>query len=193
MKYLSTILFLLLCKSAFSQDIVEQFREFNGFITVGSEGNALALAEKIIPGVSGLSVRKQAIFYYNLGNLHESRKNTEQAIDFYERSLKLEPNYYVPHLALGYLYLKKANILVPKINGERSNMVLHKQYLSEYSAWMRKARPHLEKALACDPNEQVLSTIKSIYKSLKDDSAIISLDLRLKSLENDCVSVLTEE
>lgn len=190
---LATLLLILLCKTALSQDIVDKYYNFGGYISTGDEEKALALAEKILPETSSLSERKQAIFCYKLAGLYESRKIIEKAIDFYERSLKFEPNYYVPHLALGYLYLSKANIFALQINAERSNALLHKKYMDAYNAQLWKALPHLEKAMACDPNDQVLLSIKKGYQSLKDQAFLNLLDLRLNEFRKECVPVLTED
>lgn len=192
MKYFAALLLTLLCKTTFSQDLIENYYDFGGAITEGRKSDALVLADKILPLTSSLSPKRRAIFYYQLAGLHEIRKNTEQAIDFYERSLKLEPNYYVPHLALGYLYVSKVNILVVKINAEKINALLREKYVKEYKSFLRKALPHFEKAMACDSNDQVLASIKNAYGSLKDPASFNSLDSRLNELKKECVTVLVE-
>ena len=193
MKYFAALLLILLCKTTFSQDLVENYYDFGGSITEGRESDAFVLADKILPLTSALSPKRQAIFYYQLAGLHEIRKNTEKAIDFYERSLKLEPNYYVPHMALGYLYVSKVNIPVIKMNAEKNNAILREKYVTEYKSLLRKALPHFEKAMACDPNDQVLASIKNEYNSLKDPASFNSLDSRLNELKKECVTVLVED
>ena len=193
MKYLTTLFLIFIFKSAFSQELIDNYYEFGGAITEGREKAALSYAEKILPEVSTLSGRRQAIFYYKLAGLHESRKNTDKAIEYYERTLKLEPDYYVPHMALGYLYVGKANLLVGQINAEKSNVPLREKYISEYKSYFRKAVPYFEKAMACDPNDQVLASIKNAYDSLKDRASFKTLDSRLKVLEKSCVNLLTED
>lgn len=193
MKQLTSLLLILLCKSAFSQDLIDNYYEFGGAITEGRETAALTYAEKILPEVSALSGKRQAIFYYKLAGLHENRKSPEKAIEYYERTLKLEPDYYVPHMALGYLYVGKANFLVGQINAEKSNIALREKYISQYKANLRKAVPYFEKAMACDPNDQVLASIKNAYDSLKDPATFKTLDSRLKVLEKNCVSLIRED
>ena len=192
MRYAAALLFLFLGTPVFAQDLLDHYYEFGGAVTEGRESTALMLAEKILPDVSTLSEKRQAIFYYKLAGLHENMKNNDQAIVFYEKTLKLEPDYYVPHMALGYLYVAKANQVVPKINAEKDKAV-RDRYIRDYNSTMKKAIPYLEKAMACDPNEQVLASIKNCYDSLKDNKGFTGLDARLKSLEGNCVTLLKED
>ncbi|NEU08017.1 hypothetical protein GZH53_06800 [Flavihumibacter sp. R14] len=192
MKYTFTLILIFLGSVAFTQDLIDNYYEFGGALTEGRESAAVMLAEKILPEVSSLSEKRQAIFYYKLAGLHENMKNTDQAILFYEKTLKLEPNYYVSHMALGYLYISKANKVVPKLNAEKDKAARDK-YISEYSANMRKAIPFLERAMACDPNEQVLASIKNCYDSVNNKAGFAGLDARLKKLEANCVTLLKED
>jgi len=192
MKYTAALLFMFLSVPVFAQNLVDHYYEFGGALTEGRESSALMLAEKILPEVSALSEKRQAIFYYKLAGLHENMKNMDQAILFYEKTLKLEPDYYVPHMALGYLYISKANLVVPKINGEKDKLARDK-HIREYSSYMKKAIPFFEKAMACDPNDQLLASIKNCYTSLKDPAGFSSLNSRLKGLEQNCVTLLKED
>lgn len=193
MKYILSLLFFFICRTALCQDIVAQYDEFGGAVTSGSNQRALFLAQQILPGAASLTGRQQAIFYYKLAGLYEGLQNTEQSIEFYERSLKLEPDFYVPHLALGYLYLQQSNPLSRRVNDVKNNAELREKYLKEYQAILRKALPHLEKALACDPNDQVLESIKLGYKAINDNASFNSLEERLALLRKNCVTVLKED
>lgn len=192
MKIFSTLLFILFFQSAFSQTVLENYDDFNIAITRGQEDIALTLSEKILSGSSALSPKQQAILFYGLANIYENGKKSDLAIEYYEKSLQLEPNYYVPHLALAYIFISKSNLLVAKINSETKNILLRQKYINQYNLWLKKAVPHFEFALACDPNEQVMSALKNAYKSLKDNTSILSLDKRLKEIKGNCVSVLIE-
>jgi tetratricopeptide (TPR) repeat protein len=193
MRYFAALLLIFICRTALCQDITNQYDDFGGAVTTGNEEKALFLAQQILPEVESLNARQQAIFYYKLAGLYEGLKKNEQAIEFYERSLKLEPDYYVPHLALGYLYLGQANPLARQLNAEKNNPQLRDKYLKEYQATLRKALPFLEKAMACDPNDQVLQSITVAYRALKDETSLTSLETRLQSLRKNCVTVLKED
>lgn len=193
MRRLATFLLILLCSSVSAQDLIDDYYEFGGAITEGRELAAFAYAEKILPEVSALSERRQAIFYYKLAGLHEGRENTDQAIEYYERTLKLEPDYYVPHMALGYLYVKKANLVIEKIKADKDHIRLRQRHIGEYNSYFRRAVLHLEKAMACDPNDQVLASIRNAYDLLKDPATFKTLYTRLRVLEKSCVNLLMEE
>lgn len=184
---------MFICGRAIGQNIVNQYDDFGGAITNGNEQQALFLARQLLPEITTLTTRQQAIFYYKLAGLYESLKNNDNAIEFYERSLKLEPDFYVPHLALGYLFLEQANGIVGQMNDKTNDPQLRQKYLKAYQDKLRKALPHLEKALACDPNDQVLESIKLSYKALKDEASFISLESRLEGLRKNCVTVLKED
>jgi hypothetical protein len=44
---------------------------------------------------------------------------------------------------------------------------------------IKKALPHLEKAQACDPDDQTLNLIKLLYRNIKDQHGIDTLPARL--------------
>jgi tetratricopeptide (TPR) repeat protein len=193
MKHFYIVLLILLSKPSFSQTVLERYDQFGGAATYGQEATAFSLAEKILPEVSSLTERQQAIFYYKLAGLHEGKQHQKEAVDFYQRSLKLEPDFYVPHLALGYLYLGFVNESARQLNAEKKDMVMHTKYKNQYYAHLKKALTHLEKAMACDPNEEALKIIKNGYQTLKDPASLSSLDERVKELARSCKSVLVEE
>ncbi|WP_407428921.1 tetratricopeptide repeat protein [Arcticibacter sp.] len=193
MKHIAIILLIFLSKTAISQTPVDQYYDFSLHLSEGNAEKAMEIAEKLIPSATVLSKKQQAIFYFKLGRLYEDSKNKQKAIVFYEKSLTLEPNYYVPHLALGYLYLDHANALSTKMKAEKTNASVNQRYMAEYKGILKKAVPHLEKAVACDPNDQVLTSIKNIYLALDDAATYKSLDSRIDELNKNCVTVLTED
>ena len=193
MKHFYIVLLILLSNASFSQDVLDRYDQFGGAVTNGQEAEAFDLAEKILPEVASLSPRQQAIFYYKLAGLHEGKQHQKEAIDFYQRSLKLEPDFYVPHLALGYLYLGLVNDLARHVNAEKKDAARQAKYKNEYNAHLRKALTYLEKAMACDPNEEALKIIKNGYKTLKDPASLSSLDVRLEEFAKSCLSILAED
>jgi len=193
MKHIIIIILTLLCKTAICQTPEDQYYDFSLHLSEGDAEKAMIIAEKLVPSSTSLTKKQQAIFYFKLARLYEDRKNAQQAISFYERSLKLEPNYYVPHMALGYLYLDHARTISVKAKTEKPSPAIRQRYQTEYKAALRKAIPHLEKAMACDPNDQVLASIKNAYLALDDQSTFNSLDSRIDELNKACVTALTED
>ncbi len=194
MKYTLSFIFILFFKLGFSQTKSQQFTDFNIAISAGEYSEAMTLAKNMNVESSDLSNRKKAIVYFKIAAyLEKNKKDINETIAYYEKSLKYEPNYYVPHLALGYLFLNKANRTAVRLNDEKSDVALRNKYIAEYKATLRKALPHFEKAMACDPNDQVLASIKNIFGALKDTASANSLDAKLAVLSKECIDFLSEE
>jgi hypothetical protein len=70
------------------------------------------------------------------------------------------PNYYVVQRALGYQYLKQVNTLSDQVNAAQSDAGENKRLTVLYTAAAKKTLPYLEKAQACDPNDETLTLIK---------------------------------
>lgn len=62
-----------------------------------------------------------------------------------------------------------------------------------YKQWVLKALPHLEKYQACAPDNETLTHIIHLYKSIKDIDALATLDTRLKTLGAKCVDLLDDK
>jgi len=52
--------------------------------------------------------------------------------------------------------------------------------------------PHLEKAQACDPSDETLAIIKTLYKNINDTEGLNKLNDRLKLLSQNCIDVLED-
>lgn len=194
MKYIFLLILLLFFKVGFAQDASKQFIDFTIAISAGEFNEAMALTKDMNLESSNLSNRKKAIIYFKTAAYYEnSKKNIDETIGYYEKCLKYEPNYFVPHLALGYLFLNKANEMSVKINNERGNIALRNKYIAEYKANLKNALPHFEKAMACDPNDQVLTSIKKVCGALKDTDSLSSLDSKLVILRKECIDFLSED
>lgn len=190
--------FLLLASfsNAYSQEsIAELYKKYT--ISRPWDDGKLAtidLAQSLLKRSPELTNSQIANLNFNLGRLYEETKEVEKAIPYYEASLKLAPDYYVTHRALGNIYLKKSDPIVKQMNdaGNAKQMDLYGKLFAEYKELIVKAIPHLEKAQACDPDDQDLNKIKNLYKNIKDLAAINTLDERLKKLAVSCVDLLDD-
>ena len=193
MKLFIFLSLVFLHQISFAQDVSEQYLIFNDSLKTGGEKDVIALGEKLLPEIPKFSKAKQARFYYKMGFMHENIKEPEKALNYYLKSLEFEPNYYVIHMAIGYIYSDQANLLVPKINASKGNKPLYDRYIANYKSILRKSLPHFEKAMACDPNDQILQTIAKTYELLKDKTAMTSLNARLDELKKQCVDILIDD
>lgn len=162
--------------------------------TNGNKLAAIDLAINILKRSSELTNSQIANLNFNLGRLYEETMEEEKAVPYYESSLMLAPDYYVTHRALGSIYVKRSDPIVKKMNsaGNAKQMDLYGKLFADYKKLIVKALPHLEKAQACDPDEQSLKQIIDLYKNIKNLAAIGTLDARLKKHAVSCVDLLDD-
>jgi tetratricopeptide (TPR) repeat protein len=187
------LLLIILCisitaKAQTAAQVYDQYLDFNLKRFEGSSADALKLGETIFPNADKLPDKSRISFYNGLAKLYEDDNQSVEAIPLYEKVIAAQPDFYVAHLALGYLYLKPADELYAKLQADKNN----KEIASLYKAAVLKALPHLEKAQACDPSDETLTLIKTLYTNIHDDADLLSLTKRLSTLSKNCVDILTE-
>lgn len=144
---------------------------------------------------SELNAKQIANVNYHLGRLYESEEQMEKAIPYYETSIKLTPGYYVPYRALGFWYFSKAQDLYQtafRIDKVKQSSNYAKAF-AEYKLMATKSLLNLEKAQACDSDEETLSMIVDLYKQMKEDKNVATLKSRLTKLSVGCISLLDDE
>ncbi|HEY0668041.1 MAG TPA: hypothetical protein VGD22_07700 [Sphingobacteriaceae bacterium] len=193
--YLFTLFLLGYWAYGFSQtkSVEDLYMDFRVERTEGTPIRALQIGGKIMAHTEKLPARYQDNFNYHMGKLYEVNHEDDKAILFYKKVAVAVPDYYVPHLALGNLYLKSARPFIQKLNASKNNRTEYDAYLNQYKQILVRALPHLEKAQACDPNEDTLSALQYIYQSLKTPEKNASLDSRLKALSVNCISLLKDD
>lgn len=183
---------MLLTRYVYAQSkadaVYDKYVDFNLKRFVGQEGVALKMGEALLPDVKELPAKSQISFYNGLAKLYEDDEQTSEAIPLYEKVLVAEPDFYVAHRALGYLYLQPTDELFAKMQTDPGDT----ESAEKYKTAVRKALPHLEKAQACDPTNETLALIKKLYTNLHDDAALQSLNTRLAALSKNCLDILTD-
>ncbi len=193
MKKAFTILLLVFCASlANAQTVYDDYVEFNAAYIQNKTVVALNLGNKILAGKEKLPAKAETNFFAKMGNLCESAGNDEQATAYYSKVLLAEPDYFTAHRALGYLYLKQVNVLGKKVNASMGNKAEYDKNRIAYKKCIEQCLRYLEKSQACDPDDQTLNIIKSLYHSLKDEAKFNTLEDRMKPLRQNCVSLLTD-
>ena len=192
---------MVLCLSLFSittlthaqtaDKVYDQYLDFNLARFNNEFSKALLIGESLLPNAYKLPAKAKTIFNYSMGKLYEDSSQPDKAITYYEMVIAAEPEYYVPHRALGYLYLAPVNELQKKMQAIKDPAEREK-LLPQYKTAVLKALPHLEKAQACDQEEQTLAMIKLLYTNIKDTAGLTSLINRLTTLGRNCVTVLSE-
>ncbi len=166
--------------------VYDQYLDFNLARYQNESAKALLIGESILPNVAKLPAKSQILYYNSLAKLYEDSSQPDKAITYYEIVAAAQPDYYVPHRALGYLYADRAKELYKQIPTGKADAP------EAYRAIVLKALPHLEKAQACDPSDETLTLIKFLYTSIKDTVGLNALPDRLKLLSENCITVLSE-
>ncbi len=173
----------------------EGYRDFKLYRTTKGNAESIAKMKTLLQQQDQLSAKQVTNLQYHLGRMHEEIGDPENALLYYEQSLKGEANYTVLHRALGFIYLGKTKPFVKKMNeaSAAKNAIANANAFSKYKDMVLKALPHLEKYQACEPDEETLNMITNLYKSIKDQQLIASLPDRLKTMEGTCVTLLDDE
>ena len=190
---LSIIFAAVTTQAQTADEVYNQYLDFNLARLQGETDKALTLGQDIIPNVDKLKENARISFYYSIGNLFENDSQSVKAVEYYEKVAAAVPNYYVVQRALGYLYMKHVEAISDKLNAAKSDINENKRLTALYIAAAKKALPHLEKAQACDPNDDTLALIKLLYKNTKDTQGAATLNARLKELSKNCIDLLNDK
>jgi tetratricopeptide (TPR) repeat protein len=155
--------------------VYDKYLDFNLARLQSENDKALELGESIIPDTAKLPAGARVSFYYSIAKLYEDNDRAAKAIPYYEKVIAAVPDYYVAHRALGYLFVKDLKETDPG-----------------YVAKVKKALPHLEKAQACDPSDDTLTLIRSLYINIKDETGLKTLTSRLNQPGKNCIDILND-
>lgn len=187
------LILIILCisglvKAQTADEVYNLYLDFNLKRFEGDATKALQIGEKILTNVDKLPAKSQVMFYNGFAKLYEDDDQSVEAIPLYEKVAIAQPDYYVAHRVLGYLYLKPADVLYTKLQASPDD----KESGAAYKTAVLKALPHLEKAQACDPSDETLALIKTLYTNIHDAAGLQSLNARLKVLSKKCLDILSE-
>lgn len=175
-------------KAQTADQIYGQYLDMDVARTKKELSKALLIGESILPNAGKLPEKTRIMFYNSLAKLYDDSFQADQAIIYYDKVLAAQPDYYVPHLALGYIYFNKVSDVSKKLQIAKGDAKL----MADYKAVASKALPHLEKAEACDPNDETLDMIKTLYTAIKDTAGLNTLKTRLAALSKNCITVLSQ-
>jgi len=137
----------------------------NYYITAGKSKEA---KEMLIVGTKNEPNNK--LLYFNLGTIYEKEDSLLKAVEMYNKTIEIDPNYVSGLYNLGALYNNKGLAMVKE--ADEIPPTQQKKYdakLKEASAEFKKALPYLEKVHELDPKDKVtIAALKGIYYTLKD-------------------------
>lgn len=175
-----------------ADSVYNRYLDFNLARFQGEQDKVLDLGGQLIPVADKLPEKARINFYFSIGKMYEDNDEPAKAKPYYEKVAAAVPDYYVVHRALGYLYLQDVKDVESRLNASSDDKARHDQLIIAYTNEVRKALPHLEKAQACDPSDETLAIIKSLYQKINDTQGLNSLDSRLKELGKNCIDILTD-
>jgi tetratricopeptide (TPR) repeat protein len=155
-------------------------------------GKALRIGEEILTDTAKLTPKAKISFFGRLAKLYEGDKQTAKAIIYYEKVVAAVPDYYVAQRALGYLADSAAEEIHLKLFRLKRDDPSYNTLFDQYRKEVLKALPHLEKGQACDPNDDDLDMIRTLYQNIHDDEGLKTLSDRLAVLSKNCVDILSD-
>ena len=185
--FLSVLFIGTLAHAQTADQVYDQYLDFS-MSKSKKNPKAFLIGENLLSQADKLPAKSKIILFYSMAKLYEDSWDTDKAITYYEKVVAAEPDYYVPHRALGFIYYNKLSEFSKKLQGAKIDAKL----MADYKAMVLKALLHLEKAEACDPSDETLDMIKLLYTAIKDTSGLNTLKSRLDGLSKNCVTLLSE-
>ncbi|HEY4198001.1 MAG TPA: hypothetical protein VGM63_20810 [Mucilaginibacter sp.] len=153
---------------------------------------AMRIGEGIMKDTAKLTPKTRISFFDRMAKLYEDDEQDTKALIYYEKVAAAEPNYFVAQRALGYLYDKAAEEIHLKLYQTKENDPAYPALFTSYKKSVLKALPHLEKAQACDRDDDTLDLIRTLYQNIHDAEGLNSLHDRLLSLSKNCIDLLAD-
>ena len=178
-----------------NEKIDDAYFEYKKSRNVKGNAESILVMQALLKRANELTIKQNANVSYHLGRMYEEMELPDSAIQHYQNSLLGEPDYVVIHRALGFIYLAKTKPYIAQMNEaiKQKDADANAKALAQYKALIKKALPHLEKYQACENDEETLGMIKNLYKSVKDEEGLKTLENRLKDLSVKCVTLLEDE
>jgi len=154
---------------------------------------AVIAGERILPDTAKLEPKARIAFFAKLANAYDDAEQDAKAITYYEKVAVAEPNYFVVQRALGYLYNDRAEDIQLKLYRTPTTDPSYTKIADAYKKAVLKALPYLEKAQACDPDDDTLDLIKTLCMNINDNTKLGNLANRLADLKVKCVDLLDDK
>ncbi|MFB9843210.1 tetratricopeptide repeat protein [Mucilaginibacter ginsenosidivorans] len=154
---------------------------------------AVMAGQRILPDTAKLEPKARIAFFAKLAKVFDDVEQDADAVIYYEKVAAAEPNYFVVQRALGYLYNDRAEDIQLKLYRTPTTDPSYPQIADVYKKAVLKALPYLEKAQACDPDDDTLDLIKTLYLNTGDKKGLQSLSSRLPAMAKHCVDLLDDK
>ena len=133
---------------------------------------------------------ENAILYYNLGVINTEQGQFEDAMNYYKKSIELDPTYEASYLNLVGLILEGEASLVDQMNElatstKRSDYEKYDRLKAKREELYKSCLPFLEKLIDINPNNiEALKTAKNIYYTVGENEKFKLMSSKINELEN---------
>lgn len=127
------------------------------------------------------------VLYYNLGVSAAETGQNEQAIDYYEKALELDPSMDNARINIAYIILSQEQPIVEEMNSlgmSKEDTEKYDELAAERQELYRKALPHLEAVLERDQaNVEAARTMMNIYYQLNEPEKAEEMKEKVAEIE----------
>jgi tetratricopeptide (TPR) repeat protein len=173
--------------------LLNKLGDFDVAALNGDANSAVVIGEQLLTDTAQMQPKERISFFAKLAKAYEGTEQAAKATFYYEKVAAAEPNYYVAQRALGYLYNDRSEEIQLKLYLTPKDSPAYSTLFDSYSKSVHKSLPYLEKALACDPDDDTLDLVKTLYMNIHDDAGLNSLSSRLSDLSKNCVDLLSDK
>jgi tetratricopeptide (TPR) repeat protein len=196
-KYLFFLVFVsssLLVKAQVTDTVLlARMGDFDLSTLNGDSYSAVQIGEKILPDTGKMTANGRTNFFAKLARAYDEVDRDSTAIIYYEKVNTAAPDYFVVQRALGLLYNEKAEDIQLKLYITPKDNPDYKSLFAKYEKAVQQALPHLEKAQACDPDDDTVDLIKTLYRNINDEAGYIAFTKRVPDLAKKCVDLLEDK
>lgn len=151
------------------KDIGLILTEADLYIKLGDEARFATLMQEAIA-----QDPNNAILYFNLGVVNGNEGNRTEAIEYYTKSIELDPSYEASYLNLVSVILEGEAAIVEQMNSLGTSAADNRKYdllKSQREGLFLEAVPYLEQLVNINPkNREAITTLKNIFGTIGDTS-----------------------
>jgi hypothetical protein len=173
--------------------LLNKLGDFDVAALNGDANTAVLIGEQLLVDTTQMQSKARVSFFAKLAKAYEGTEQDTKAIIYYEKVVVAEPNYYVAQRALGYLYNDVSEEIQLKLYLTPEDSPGYAALFDRYRTAVHKSLPYLEKAQACDPDDDTLDLIKTLYMNIHDNEGLNSVNSRLPALSKNCVDLLSDK
>ena len=118
------------------------------------------------------------ILFFNLGVVNADQGNVEEAREYYEKSIEINPSYEAAYLNLVALILEEEPKIVDEMNSlgtSRADNAKYDVLKKKREALYAECVPILKKLIELNKDEEAIRTLMNIYGTLGDNEGFMEM------------------